>query len=77
MESAVSALFNLLTAVDRIDVDPSLTRKVEAKGHDSMSLLFSLLDEFLFVFHSEGMVVKNVTIDNAINRDAWTLQATA
>ena len=42
-----------------------------------MSLLFSLLDEFLFVFHSEGMVVRNVTIENDIDRDAWTLQAKA
>ena len=42
-----------------------------------MSLLYSLLDEFLFVFHSEGMVVKNATIENDIDRGAWTLQATA
>eukprot|EP00904_Undaria_pinnatifida_P010915 jgi/Undpi1/6954/HiC_scaffold_21.g09428.m1 len=77
MESAVVALFNLLTAVDRINIDPALTRKVEAKGHDSKSLLFSLLDEFLFVFHSESLVVKNVTINNEIDRDSWTLQATA
>lgn len=46
-------------------------------GHDSKSLLFSLLDEFLFVFHSESLVVKNVTINNEIDRDSWTLQATA
>lgn len=42
-----------------------------------MSLLFSLLDEFLFLFHSEGMVVKNVTIENEIDKGAWTLQAMA
>lgn len=39
MESAVVALFNLLTAVDRINIDPALTRKVEAKGAVLLLLL--------------------------------------
>ncbi len=31
-------------------------------GHDLMSLLFNLLDEFLYVFCSEGIVVKDLKI---------------
>lgn len=39
-----------------------------------MSLLFSLLDEYLFLFHAEGLVVKKATV-GAVDRDAWKLTA--
>lgn len=51
-------------------------------GHDAKSLLFSLLDEFLFLFHSEGLAVKRTAINGTIVRDSgpsprWRLKATA
>jgi SHS2 domain-containing protein len=33
-------------------------------GHDMMSLLFSYLDEMLFVFCSDGIIVKDVKIQD-------------
>lgn len=50
-------------------------RNVRA-GHDVMSLLFSLLDEFLFLFHAEGLAVRKATI-RAVDREAWKLTAEA
>lgn len=46
----------------------ALSHATISAGHDAKSLLFSLLDEFLFLFHSEGLVVKKATINGTIDR---------
>ncbi|CAN0384758.1 unnamed protein product, partial [Ectocarpus fasciculatus] len=57
-------------------------------GHDAKSLLFNLLDEFLFLFHSEGLAVKRTTVSGTVDRGEgktgsggpaprWRLKATA
>ncbi|CAN0185090.1 unnamed protein product [Ascophyllum nodosum] len=77
MEAALAAMFNVMTDIKRVDVDPSLTREVEARGHDGLSLLFALLDEFLFLFHSEGFAVKKATVVGEVDREAWKVRVKA
>ncbi|CAN0399566.1 unnamed protein product [Ascophyllum nodosum] len=77
MEAALAAMFNVMTDIKRVDVDPSLTREVEAQGHDGLSLLFALLDEFLFLFHSEGFAVKKATVVGQVDREAWKVRVKA
>ncbi|CAN0004839.1 unnamed protein product [Pylaiella littoralis] len=89
MEGALAAMFNTITDIAKIDPDPSLTRLMEIEGHDAKSLLFALLDEFLFLFHSEGLAVKRATVHGSIVRGGgdsgdgghtsagWKLRATA
>ena len=45
-------------------------------GHDLQSLLFAFLDELLFVFHTESMVVRQLRVGR-LDRDNWTLTAVA
>ena len=48
-----------------------------ASGHDGLSLLFALLDEFLFLFHSEGFAVKKATVVGEVDREAWKVRVKA
>lgn len=75
MEGALAAMFNVMTDIGKVEIDPSLKREIQVKGHDAMSLLFALLDEFLFLFHAEGLVVRKATVA-LINRESWTVSVT-
>ena len=51
MEAALAAMFNVMTDIKRVDVDPSLTREVEARGECCAKLLllvFFVLGSFYF-----------------------------
>ena len=50
-----------------------LSRRTEA--HDLQSLLFSFLDELLFVFSTEFFVVRELQL-GAIDREKWTIEVT-
>ena len=49
-------------------------REIEAEGHDEQSLLFAFLDELLFIFHTEFLVCKNITVTK-LDRGSWSLKA--
>ncbi len=49
-------------------------RDIEAEGHDAQSLLFAFLDELLFIFHTEFLVCKKITVTN-LDRTSWSLRA--
>ena len=51
-----------------------LRRDFEAEGHDEQSLLFAFLDELLFVFHTELLVCKDLTVTH-LDRNSWALKA--
>ena len=49
-------------------------REIEAEGHDEQSLLFAFLDELLFIFHTEFLVCKRITVTH-LDRNSWCVQA--
>mmetsp|Transcript_12818 Transcript_12818/g.22095 ORF Transcript_12818/g.22095 Transcript_12818/m.22095 type:complete len:208 (+) Transcript_12818:36-659(+) len=72
---AVVAMFGYITELDKVDIDESLTREVQASAHDMMSLLFAFMDEFLFIFSTEYFVAKEVHV-TSLDKDNWTITAT-
>jgi len=62
LEQVVVAMFGYMTDLRLVDVDEECTTTVEAKGHDLPSLLFQLMDEFLFLFSTQYVVFKEVRI---------------
>ena len=56
----VLAMMGLMTELPT--VEPSAVREVTAEGHDLHSLLFHLLDEFLFLFSTELFVACRVAV---------------
>ncbi|CAM9536536.1 unnamed protein product [Choristocarpus tenellus] len=77
LEHLVSSMFNVITDISTIEVNPSQTREIEVQGHDMMSLVFTLLDEFLFLFHAEGLAVQCATLVGKVDRELWTVCAKA
>eukprot|EP00053_Salpingoeca_punica_P004218 m.47918 g.47918 ORF g.47918 m.47918 type:complete len:190 (+) comp12682_c0_seq1:77-646(+) len=62
-EQTVVAMFGYMTNLDQVEIDESLTSEFEVEGHDLLSLLYALLDEFLFRFSAEdNLVCKEVKI---------------
>lgn len=51
-----------------------LCREFQVEAHDLQSLLFSFLDELLFVFSTDMLVCKSVRI-TTLDQEAWTLHA--
>eukprot|EP01006_Ploeotia_vitrea_P047391 TRINITY_DN67124_c0_g1_i1.p3 TRINITY_DN67124_c0_g1~~TRINITY_DN67124_c0_g1_i1.p3 ORF type:complete len:124 (-),score=62.43 TRINITY_DN67124_c0_g1_i1:116-487(-) len=62
LEQVVIAMFGYMTELDTVDIDRSRTFTIEAKGHDMHSLLFAVLDEFLFHFSTEDTIVRDVRV---------------
>mmetsp|Transcript_28562 Transcript_28562/g.71817 ORF Transcript_28562/g.71817 Transcript_28562/m.71817 type:complete len:113 (+) Transcript_28562:272-610(+) len=59
-----------------VDVDPERETAIEATGHDLHSLLFSLLDEFLFNFEVEHFVPRTIEITSMLTEgDEWKIVA--
>lgn len=52
----------------------SSCRTVTASGHDMHTLLFNFLDELLFVFSTEFLVLKEISVTH-LNTESWTLEA--
>lgn len=69
------AMFNYMTPIDAINMDESCTRVVEASGHDLDSLLFSWLDELLFIFSTELLVFSDIKV-TALDRQEYKITAT-
>eukprot|EP00041_Stephanoeca_diplocostata_P005138 m.56837 g.56837 ORF g.56837 m.56837 type:complete len:202 (+) comp15596_c0_seq2:98-703(+) len=56
-EQAVLGMFGYMTELKHVEIDDTATMEFEAEGHDMLSLLFNLMDEFLFRFVTEPFVV--------------------
>ncbi|KAL4420217.1 hypothetical protein ABPG77_011041 [Micractinium sp. CCAP 211/92] len=61
-ENVALCMFNYMTPLKGISVDPAQTRRYEAEGHDLHSLLFNFLDELLFAFATDFFVAKRMRI---------------
>ena len=73
-ESTVQGMFGYMTDLNKIDIDESKAFVIQAKGHDMLSLLYSFMDEFLFVFSSEYTIVKNIFI-TSIDLETFEINA--
>ena len=53
------AMFGYMTEIEKVDIEES--QEIEAQGEDMLSLLFHLLDEFLFLFSAEPFFIARVS----------------
>eukprot|EP00741_Cyanophora_paradoxa_P013120 tig00020675_g12673.t1 len=74
--SVIIAMMNYITDLDLVEIDGSLTRTVTASGHDMFSMLFAIMDEFLFIFSTEFFVAKYIRVVE-FDRENWTITAHA
>ncbi len=73
-ELVVVAMFGYITELDKVTEDDSLDVTIEATGHDLDSLLYALMDEFLFQFCTEYFVCRRVEI-TSFDRENWKITA--
>ena len=64
MEQVVIAMFSYVTDLTRVDIDPARTDSFVVEGHDLDSLLFNLLDEFLYRFATNEWIPRDVEVTN-------------
>ncbi|KAK5581969.1 hypothetical protein RB653_003550 [Dictyostelium firmibasis] len=75
LEQMVLIMNNYMVELDSVELDESATEQtISVKGHDMDSLLFALLDEFLFVFSTEFIIFKQVEIIS-FDRENFTIEA--
>jgi SHS2 domain-containing protein len=74
LELVVVAMFGYITELGQVEESEELDVQVEATGHDMDSLLYSLMDEFLFQFCTEYSVCKRVEIVS-FDRENWKIVA--
>ncbi|CAG9464812.1 unnamed protein product [Pedinophyceae sp. YPF-701] len=76
LEGAALGMFNYMSDLQFATIDPSMTREIEATGHDASSLLFGFLDELLFTFHTENLLAKRVTVTELRRGgESWAVRA--
>lgn len=56
-EQACIGMFGYMTELPKVVINEELTSTFEVEGHDLQSLLFALMDEFLFRFSAEDFMV--------------------
>jgi SHS2 domain-containing protein len=70
--AAAAAMFGYMVELDEFGVD--MRRSVTASGHDWESMLFSFLDECLYIFHTESLAMTRIVVE-AIDTESWTVTA--
>lgn len=55
-------MFGYMTDPDTVKMDPACTRVITASGHDMVSLMFNFLDQCLYVFASDDIIVKDMAV---------------
>jgi SHS2 domain-containing protein len=67
--NAAIAMYSLMTDIDEIEAD--VERAIELKAEDFQSLMFDWLDELIFLFDSESLVMKK--FDIAVNETNFSI----
>lgn len=74
-EQVVMAMFGYMTELHAVDMDPALTRRYSASGHDLLSLLYNFMDEFLYIFCTEDFVCRCVKITSFRREGQFAVEA--
>lgn len=70
--AAAVGMFGYMVEMEDFGVE--LARTVTATGHDWQSMFFAFLDECLYVFHTEALVMCRVAVQS-INTETWKVTA--
>mmetsp|Transcript_38428 Transcript_38428/g.61679 ORF Transcript_38428/g.61679 Transcript_38428/m.61679 type:complete len:115 (-) Transcript_38428:92-436(-) len=70
----VICMFSYMTELDEVEIDDEVLSTVNVKGHDEESMVFSLLDEFLYNFSVEEVVCKRCRVKK-IDVKNWSIEA--
>lgn len=73
-EQMVICMFSYMTEIDTVEMDPTQTITVDVKAHDMESMLYSLLDEFLYRFSVDDVVCCDCEILK-MDLEQWRIQA--
>jgi SHS2 domain-containing protein len=72
---AALGMFDYMTPLEDCVAEPLLRfKEIRVSGHDLDTLLFSFLDELLFVFHTEMLICNAVQICD-FDRESWSIRA--
>mmetsp|Transcript_38429 Transcript_38429/g.61681 ORF Transcript_38429/g.61681 Transcript_38429/m.61681 type:complete len:202 (-) Transcript_38429:92-697(-) len=74
LEQMVICMFSYMTELDEVEIDDEVLSTVNVKGHDEESMVFSLLDEFLYNFSVEEVVCKRCRVKK-IDVKNWSIEA--
>mmetsp|Transcript_34943 Transcript_34943/g.48633 ORF Transcript_34943/g.48633 Transcript_34943/m.48633 type:complete len:200 (+) Transcript_34943:22-621(+) len=74
LEQMVVCMFSYMTELDEVEIDDGIVSTVNVKGHDEESMVFSLLDEFLYNFSVEEIVCKRCRVKKIDFKD-WSIEA--
>ena len=68
LQNLALAMFGCITSLSSLTINKSQSdengRNIVARGHDSRSLVYAFLDEWLFNFHDTGFVPKGIYFTN-------------
>jgi len=68
------AMFGYMTEIEQVDIEES--QQIEAQGEDMLSLLYHLLDEFLFIFSAEPFFIARKVKITEFDRENFKIRAT-
>eukprot|EP00545_Synedropsis_sp_CCMP1620_P007917 CAMPEP_0119005910 /NCGR_PEP_ID=MMETSP1176-20130426/2002_1 /TAXON_ID=265551 /ORGANISM="Synedropsis recta cf, Strain CCMP1620" /LENGTH=214 /DNA_ID=CAMNT_0006957769 /DNA_START=8 /DNA_END=649 /DNA_ORIENTATION=- len=78
LEQLVVAMFGYKTQINLVKINDEDSAKhashIKAEGHDLCSLIFAYLQEWLYLFHDSGFLVKEVKIEH-LDHTAFTIQS--
>ncbi len=72
--NAAIATFSFMTDVDGIEEEEEWEREIEIKSEDLYSLMFDWLDEMIFMFEAESLVMKK--FDISVNSTDFSIVGT-
>lgn len=64
LEHMALCMFNYITDISTINIDPQESIEYEVEAHDLESLLYSFMDELLFRFSTDGFCCANMQVVN-------------
>lgn len=73
-EQACVGMFGYMTELPKVEINEELTSTFEVEGHDMPSLLFALMDEFLFRFSAEDFMVCPVIKIVEFDRESFKIK---